>query len=90
MEKKARFVKVVKIESEHYHEIEAIVNRNIELLRNADAKIISIQVIGIPFLMYNIIYEAEKEWKEQSEPEKVNDAVKEEKPETSDSQTNES
>lgn len=58
---KTRFVRVVRIGSEHYDDTEQIVNQNVSLLRDSGAKIISIQALSIPFLMYNIIYEAETE-----------------------------
>ena len=72
---KTRFIRVVRIAVEHYEDAETIVNQSIRQLRENGAKIISIQVLGIPFLMYNIIYEAEAEisataeQKEQKEPE---------------------
>lgn len=69
---KTRFIRVVRIAVEHYEDAETIVNQSIRQLRENGAKIISIQVLGIPFLMYNIIYEAEAEISataEQKEPE---------------------
>ena len=76
---KTRFVRVVRIAVEHYEDTEKIVNKSIRQLHENGAKIISIQVLGIPFLMYNVIYEAETEISETAVPETTEPAAEQDK-----------
>ena len=76
---KTRFVRVVRIAVEHYEDTEKIVNQSIRQLHENGAKIISIQVLGIPFLMYNVIYEAETEISETAVPETSEIAAEQDK-----------
>ena len=59
--KRTRYVRVVMIDKDSLLRAEDIVNQAVNELNRFGCSVVSIVPLSAPFLMYNIIYESEKE-----------------------------